>query len=322
MGEVPLPGGRADSPVEVAALVLTLDQREMTLRCLETLVDQEGPELAIVVWDNGSVDGTADAVAQRFPTVLVHHHPRNLGVASGRNAAARLAMDRFAPPFLLFLDNDMELEPGFVRALHEAFATRPELGQTQAKLRYLGDRERINDGGGCRISFWRARTEPVGIGELDRGQYDRVTPCVSCGGAMMTRSEVFKELGGFDSGFDPVGPEDLDYSLRLQNAGHDALYVPRAVAYHAVTHTFGGGRYSEAYARHKARNWLRFLARHAPWHQKVAFFVVSAPLLALRVAVREGRRGNLGAMRGIARGVLELARGRSPGGRGPPEREP
>ena len=70
----------------------------------------------------------------------------------------------------------------------------------------------------------------MGFGEIDHGQHDRETSCVACGGAMMTRTEVFEELGGFDSGFDPVGPEDLDYSLRLQKAGYLALYAPAAMA--------------------------------------------------------------------------------------------
>jgi GT2 family glycosyltransferase len=234
-------------------------------------------------------------------------------VASGRNAAAELAIASFSPPYLLFLDNDMLVTPGFLAALLEPLSANPQIGQTQAKLRFLDDRERLNDGGGCRISFWRGRTRPVGFGEIDRGQHDQPKPCIACGGAMMTRTEVFQELGGFDPGFDPVGPEDLDFSLRLQKAGHEALYAPQALAYHAVSHTFGGGRYSEAYAQHKARNWFRFLLRHAPLHQKLAFFILSAPFLMLRIIVREGRSGNLGAVRGIARGVRDFWKQRSAG---------
>lgn len=293
---------------EVAVLILTFNQRETTLRCLASVLAQEGPAYGVVLWDNGSEDGTVEAVEERFPQVTVHHHPENLGVASGRNAAAALAGERFASPYLLFLDNDMILEAGFISALRQPLSDNGKVGQTQAKLRFLKDPQRLNDGGGCRISFWRGRTHPVGFGEIDRGQYDRQQPCIACGGAMMTRTEVFQELGGFDSAFDPVGPEDLDFSLRLQKAGYKALYVPQAVAFHEVSHTFGGGRYTEAYARHKARNWFHFLGRHAPVHQKLAFLLVSAPFLGLRLIVREGRRGNLGAVRGMADGLMEFWR--------------
>jgi GT2 family glycosyltransferase len=60
----------------------------------------------------------------------------------------------------------------------------------------MHDRARLNDGGGARINYLLWRTTPVGYGELDRGQYDRVRECVSCGGAMMVRRDVFEELGG------------------------------------------------------------------------------------------------------------------------------
>jgi GT2 family glycosyltransferase len=124
---------------------------------------------------------------------------------------------------------------------------------------------------------------------------------------MMVRTEVFTQLKGFDPIFDPFGPEDLDFSLRLQKAGYRALYVPQAVAFHVVSHTFGRG-YSEEYARHKSRHWLTFMRRHASPIQQLGFFLFGAPILAIQVLLREGRKGNLGALRGIARGILDLTR--------------
>jgi GT2 family glycosyltransferase len=200
------------------------------------------------------------------------------------------------------------MTPGFIAALVNAFARDPRVGQAQAKLRSLQNPDRINDGGGCRISFWRGRTRPVGHDEVDRGQFDTPRSCVACGGAMMVRTEVFRDLGGFDSAFDPFGPEDLDFSLRLQKAGHRAMYIPQAMAYHQVTHTFEGGGYSARYARVKARHWLRFLKRHGSLGQKIAFGTVGAPLIIGRMAFRELRKGNPGALVGSLRGVIDGVR--------------
>ncbi|MFO7537730.1 MAG: glycosyltransferase family 2 protein [Chloroflexota bacterium] len=292
---------------KIVIIILTFNQREKTLQCLETLYASSPRPYQVVVWDNGSVDETAVALRQSFPHTLVHQHPTNLGVASGRNAAAKLAIETFQPTHLLFLDNDILVEPGFVESLHQPFIENPQVGQTQAKLRFIHDRERLNDAGGARINFWRWQVMPVGYGEIDRGQYDTVKECVACGGAMMVRTDLFRQLGGFDSLFDPFGPEDMDFSLRLQNAGYLALYVPQAMAYHAVSHTFGKG-YSEEYARLKSRHWFKFMRRHASSRQQFAFFLFGAPYLALQVLIREGRKGNLGAMRGLLRGMLDLAR--------------
>lgn len=289
---------------EIAIIVLTMNQRDKTLECLAALTAQTGADYRILVWDNGSSDGTGEAIRKTFPTVQVHEHAQNLGVASGRNAAARLAIQAYKCSHLLFLDNDILVEPGFVAALYQPFTENRRLGQTQAKLRFMHDRTLLNDAGGAQIDFLRWHVTPVGFGEPDQGQYDVVRPCISCGGAMMVRVDVFQELAGFDGSFDPFGPEDMDFSLRLQKAGYQALYIPQAVGYHAVSHTFGKG-YSEEYARHKSRHWFIFMRRHATWWQQVSFYLYGAPNLALRVLVREARKGNIGAIRGLLRGVLD-----------------
>jgi O-antigen biosynthesis protein len=287
----------------IAVVILTLNQRERTLKCLETLLIKNAETFKVLLWDNGSQDGTAEAVQNAFPSVLIHEHPTNLGVASGRNAAADLAIRTFQPTHLLFMDNDILVEPGFIQALYQPFVEDNSVGQTQAKLRFMHDPERINDGGGAQINFVRWKITPVGYGEFDRGQHDTVKDCISCGGAMMVRADVFQKLGGFDSRFDPFGPEDLDFSLRLQKAGYRALYIPQAVGYHRVSHTFGEG-YTEEYARHKLRHWRLFMQRHASFSQKIGFYLMGAPYLIFHVLIREGSKGNWKAIKGLIKGGI------------------
>jgi hypothetical protein len=289
--------------MKIVVQILTYNQKDKTLECLSTLLGGEDVRFKVLVWDNGSHDGTVPAVNAAFPNVLTHYSESNLGVAGGRNASAKVAINELGATHILFLDNDILVEPGFVGALYEPFESDPLMGQTQAKLRFMHDRSLINDGGGARISFVFWRVKPVGFGEHDKGQYDAPRPCISCGGAMMVRTDIFQQLNGFDPLFGPFGPEDLDFSLRLQKAGYKAMYIPKAVGYHQVSHTFGEG-YSEEYARHKARHWLAFMRRHAAFGQKLAFYVFGAPMLAVQVFVREARRGNLGAIRGLVQGLF------------------
>ena len=281
-----------------------MNQKEKTLKCLDSLLATQDPSFYTILWDNGSQDGTCKAVEARFPQVIVHYHPENLGVASGRNAAAQRSIRDLAATHLLFLDNDMQVESGFVDALYQPFRNHRNLGQTQAKLRFMSDRQRLNDAGGARINFVLWEIKPVGYGEIDRGQYEEAKDCVSCGGAMMVRADVFRKLGGFDPVFDPFGPEDLDFSLRLKASGYKARYIPKAVAYHEVSHSYGKG-YSEEYARHKSRHWKTFMKRHASMTQKLGFFFLGAPYLAVRSIFREGRKGNFGAIRGLMKGFFD-----------------
>lgn len=288
---------------KIIVIILTYNQKDKTLECLSTLLGGDDASFTVLVWDNGSRDGTLAAVNEAFPDVLTHYSESNLGVAGGRNASAQMAISEFGATHLLFLDNDILVEPGFVGALYEPFESDPQLGQTQAKLRFMHDRSLINDGGGAHISFVFWRVKPVGFGEQDQGQYDTPKSCISCGGAMMVRADVFHQLNGFDPLFGPFGPEDLDFSLRLQKVGYKAMYIPKAVGYHQVSHTFGKG-YSKEYARHKSRHWLAFMRRHATFGQKLAFYVFGAPILAVQVLVREARRGNLGAIHGLVQGLF------------------
>jgi GT2 family glycosyltransferase len=150
----------------------------------------------------------------------------------------------------------------------------------------------------------------VGFGEIDRGQFDQEKPCISCGGAMMVRRDLFEKLNGFDPIFNPYGPEDIDFSLRLQKAGYIALYIPKAVAYHAVNHTFGKG-FTSTYARHKTRKWFLLMNRHASLWQRMFFMGLTAPWLFVKVAARESAKGNFSVLRGLAKGVLDLGKSKT-----------
>jgi GT2 family glycosyltransferase len=279
----------------LAVVILNFRQAETTLRALEELAGCVGLRFETLMWDNGSHDNSAARIRAAFPAVHVHESSENLGVAGGRNAAGQLAIELWDPTYLLFLDNDIEVTPRFVSELARPLDKDAGLGQTQAKLLYLHDRERINYGGGVRIVWWRGRTTPEGCGELDRGQYEEPLPCMACsGGAMVVRASIFTALDGFDERYSPYGPEDLDFSLRVLESGHRNLYVPTAVGYHAETHTFGAG-YTEEYAGSKVKHWFRLLRRHGTARQRWGFYLFGGPLSVLTIVVRESRRGNFRA---------------------------
>ncbi|NIP51305.1 MAG: glycosyltransferase, partial [candidate division Zixibacteria bacterium] len=128
----------------IVVIILTFNQCERTATCLDSLLENNTGPFHTLVWDNGSTDGTAETLSKKYPQVNVHHHPTNLGVAGGRNEAAAYAIKKFQPTHLLFLDNDMIFEPDFVNALLQPFTRDTKIGQTQAKLRFMHDPERLN----------------------------------------------------------------------------------------------------------------------------------------------------------------------------------
>lgn len=296
-----------ESSIDVGVIVLTMNQCEKTLRCLQSFSLVTQPSHRVLLWDNGSSDGTVEVVRERFPEVLAHHHPENLGVASGRNRAAELALKESSPRFLLFIDNDMTVEPEFLATLIAPFEEDERLAHTTGKIRDMDQPEKLYGAGGCRIRFWRGDTNHVGWGELDRGQHDRATRCIPSGGCNLIRTNVFQELGGFDPVYDPYGPEDLDFGLRAVEAGYHGIYVPEAVVYHDSEpgRTFEPGHYTEAYASNRSKHWFRFMRRHASIWQQLGFYAVGGPYLLSGLMIREAKKGNLlPAVRGLVRGFL------------------
>jgi GT2 family glycosyltransferase len=296
---------RSDSP-RVVVVILTMNQRALTLQCLASLRAAQSPLFATVVWDNGSDDGTAAAVRTAFPETLVHHEATNLGAAAGRNAAARLAMKRFNPSFFLFLDNDTVVAPDFLPPLLRPFDGDPKLGQIVPKLKLLDDPQRIDEAG-TRIRFWLAQNYGIGHGELDHGQYDQPARCIA-GGCCLVRVDVFQEVKGFDVRFDPYGWEDADFSLRIQKAGYYALYAPDSVILHKRSKTGFGTGYNKHYVKAKTRNTILFIQKHASLRQKFAFVLLGLPFLMVRALVREAKKGNVQALTGVYAALSEFWR--------------
>ncbi len=298
--------GKHDAISAVAIVILSWNQRNTTLQCLRSLV-YAGYDLGrVVLWDNGSDDDTMAAVAERFPSVILQHSDSNLGVASGRNAAARLAIERLHPDFILFLDNDMSFTPTFIEKLLAPLLREDNVAQTTAKILTRDYTARINAAGGSIVNFATGTIVPVGYGEIDSGQYETPRACLPGGGGTMVRTDVFVRLSGFDPIFDPYGPEDLDFSFRVRRAGFEALYVPDAIVYHDHQRTVNEGRFDESYTSNKLRHWMILLRRHGTVRQKIAFFLIGGPVGAFRFFFRETSQGNTGAIKGLLSGIRGL----------------
>jgi Glycosyl transferase family 2 len=127
---------------QVAVVVLSWNGREDTLACLDSLRRVEHEPLSVIVVDNASVDGTADAVAARHPEAELVRNAANLGYAGGMNAGIRRARELGADHVLL-LNNDTEVDATFVGALVEAAAAHPDAGALCAKVLFAEPADRI-----------------------------------------------------------------------------------------------------------------------------------------------------------------------------------
>ena len=226
--------------------------------CLASLAAQDYPSLRVLVVDVASSDPVGDRVAEVLPDAVVV--PK--GVNDGYGSAANLALEKVrGAPFLLFLHDDVALEPDAVSILVTE-AIRSNAGVCGAKLvdwsnpRLLRHVGASVDKTGVQAPF----AEP---GELDQEQHDRVRDvfCVSSG-VLLVRTDLFGAIGGFDPAIDFLG-EDLDLCWRAQVAGARVLIVPDAVARHREA--LAGRRPADSRRRLLTRHRLRTIGVTYGW---------------------------------------------------------
>src|SRR5436190_24280141 len=213
-------------PPSVTALVLSYNGRELLDVALPTLLAQTYPDLAVTVIDNGSTDGTGGYVRERWPEVEVLRLESNIGVAAALNRGIEGADGEL----VALLNNDIELEPPWLARLVDDLKQHPQAASASGKMLRFDQRDVIDAAGdGMR---WSGAGFGRGVGELDRGQYDRAEEVFSaCAGAALYRRAALYDVGPFDEDFFAY-LEDVDWGLRSQLRGFTSRYVPGAVAYH------------------------------------------------------------------------------------------
>ena len=239
--------------MNVVAVVVSWNGREDTLDALESL---RGIDTVVV--DNGSVDGSADAIAERFPDVELIRAGVNLGFAGGNNAGIRRALDRGAD-WVLLVNNDATVEPGLVEALAAAAESRPDAGVLACKVLYADSDRLWYAGAGFNPYLGRSRHER--FGKPDEPGTLRDTARATGAGMAVSRAAI-DAAGLLDEEFF-LYAEDLEWCLRIQAAGFAVVYVPEARVRHRVTAASGGAG-SPTASYYEARNVLAVVERYRP----------------------------------------------------------
>jgi len=282
----------------VSALVLNYDGRALLDTALPSLLAQRYPNFTVTVIDNGSSDGSAAYVRERWPEVEVLELPVNVGVAAALNRGIEAAQGQF----VALLNNDIELEPDWLDRLVAALSEHPGAASASGKLLRFYEREVIDAAGdGLR---WSGAAFNRGGGERDAGQYDRPAEVLTaCAGAALYRREALAEVGPFDEDFWAY-LEDVDWGLRAQLLGYTSRYVPAAVGYHMRGATTSKEKPRYRLPQRRNQLWLLLknypapaLLRHAP-----EIVVLNAGFLvqdALDGVAGATLRGWLAAVRGL-----------------------
>jgi GT2 family glycosyltransferase len=292
----------------VAVVIPTWNGRTLLDVVMPSLERQTYRDFETLVVDNGSTDGTAEQVRERWPWAQVVALAENVGFAAGVNRG----IERARGDYVALVNNDMELHPEFLAALVAGLDDAPGAAAATAKMLGFHDRGLL-DGAGD-ILRWSGVVLPRGRGERDHGQYDEPAEVFSaCGGAALYRRAAFDEVGLFDEAFF-AQMEDVDWGFRARLLGHGCRYVPGAVAYHMGSMSMRTeGRPDPWFWGLPVRNGIWMWAKNYPRTAlaRHAHMLLAHELAGLYFALREGQaRAQLGAWRAALQGLPRVWRQR------------
>lgn len=231
--------------------------------CLEALRRQTLEQREVIVVDDGSADGTAAWVRDRFPEVRVVALERNQGFCRAANAGLRAARGGV----VALLNDDTVADPHWLAALVRGLDDDPGLGFCASKMVSHAD-PRILDGAGDGYSR-HGLAFRVGRGEADDGRHAPRAVLWASGGACAYRREVLDAIGLLDEGFHAYY-EDVDLGLRATAAGWRGRYVPESRVAHVGSFSDAGARSTLLTTRNAllvvAKHWpRRLILRNLPW---------------------------------------------------------
>ena len=277
-----------------------------TLECLDSLARMTYPSFSIVVVDNGSNDGSMDAIerwsSRKIPVELIRNDI-NLGFARGSNQGMLHALTANTD-YVFLLNNDTVVEPDVLELLVETAEQYDDIGMVGPKIYQYG-KENILDSAGTRTIRWLAQGFLLGHGKADHGQYDNPgeLPYVT-GTALLVKCTVLEKVGLMDEDYFCYF-EDFDWGLKTRKAGYRLLLEPRAVIHHRGSRTAGFN--SPFYMQHMVRSRILFARKHIP---RLLFVCAFLPYLFLyrylrpaAILIFRRRWVHLGALhRGIREG--------------------
>ena len=287
---------------EITVVIPNYNGMKYLAECMTSLCERQenAPEYEVLIIDNASADGSVEYLEKewcRKSGVRVSLIPmsENTGFCHAVNLGIRKAQS----PYVILLNNDTKVEPGFLRGLYDAIRENEKIFSVSAKMLMWDKPELIDDAGDRYCALGWAYSRGKGRPAAD---YDKSVPVFSaCGGAAIYRRSVFEEIGYFDEEHFAY-LEDLDIGYRARIYGYENRYEPKAAVLHYGSASTGS-RYNPRKTLLASANSIYVIGKNMPLLQ----CILNLPFFLLGFGIKflffcKKRMGKL-YLKGLAAGL-------------------
>ena len=294
-------------PVFFSVVILNWNGRHLLEECLDSVLTQTFRGFETILVDNGSTDGSVEYLRARYgDRIRLFPLDRNLGFGGGNNRG----MEAANGTWVVFLNNDTQVDPRWLEELSSAASRHPETAVFSCKVLNYFRRDEIDNVG--HLLYPDGINRGRGRLEKDRGQYDREEEVLFPSGcAAAYRKDLLDAIGGFDESFFAYG-DDTELGLRARLYGARCLLVPGAVVHHKYSATTG--TYSEFKVYQVERNRVWVMLKYFPlrWILVSPFYTIVRMSYHMTAALRgrgaSGRFTEQGSAWRLFRTVLRAYR--------------
>ena len=251
---------------KVCIIVLNWQALNHTIECIQSLEALEYENSEIIIVDNGSQDGSEEALRKKFPQHTLIQTGRNLGYAGGNNKGIAYAIKQ-NPDFIFILNNDTVVDASLLTIFVESAKSNPEAGVFSPKIYDYRKREKLLYAG-TRWIEERSKFLIEGQGELDQPSNNSLHEIdYAAGSALFFRSELASRVGFFDDRFFLTW-EETDWCCRVRKMGYKILLEPKAKVWHKTSASFAEGQSGPEYRYYLTRNRLLWIEKNLKGRSK------------------------------------------------------
>jgi hypothetical protein len=281
---------------KVAIVIVTFNRAKVLESCILSLLKIRYKNYKVIVVDNASTDGTTAIIKSLFPSVRVIRNEENLGYTGGNNKGIEYALEQDCE-YILILNDDVSVDPDFVKNLVNVARVDPKIGLACPKLLCFEAPNKFYKEYGKYNFYLGISYQP--LFRINSPQEIDLIP----GASVLMKREVIQKIGLMDENFFLYFDEG-DLCYRAKKAGYKIIYVPTAKVYHKVSQSFSGW-INPVVLYYSTRNELLLARKHLNFS---LFMLLWIPRFVLRIVHYLIATRDVKLARFMLRGFLDFTR--------------